>query len=128
MDGEHLQRRYRIIYDCFDKPVLRRLLESSQYLSIRYTERLAEVGIASSVGSTGDSYDNAMAESIIGLFKTESIWPRGPWKNIDEVEYATLEWVDWYNNKRLLGPIGDIPPVEFEAAYYEQQNGQAMAA
>jgi transposase InsO family protein len=100
----------------------------SQYLSIRYTERLAEAHIESSVGSTGDSYDNAMAESIIGLFKTESIWPRGPWKNIDAVEYATLEWVDWYNNRRLLGPIGDIPPVEFEAAYYEQQNGQAMAA
>jgi transposase InsO family protein len=100
----------------------------SQYLSIRYTERLGEAGIESSVGSTGDSYDNAMAESIIGLFKTESIWPRGPWKNIDDVEYATLEWVDWYNNKRLLGPIGDIPPVEFEAAYYEQRNGQAMAA
>jgi transposase InsO family protein len=99
-----------------------------QYLSIRYTERLAEAGVASSVGSTGDSYDNAMAESIIGLFKTENIWPRGPWKNIDEVEYATLEWVNWYNNKRLLGPIGDIPPVEFEAAYYEQQNGQAIAA
>jgi len=100
----------------------------SQYLSIRYTERLAEAGIESLVGSTGDSYDNAMAESIIGLFKTECIWPRGPWKNIDAVEYATLEWVDWYNNKRLLGPIGDIPPVEFEAAYYEQQNRQAMAA
>jgi transposase InsO family protein len=100
----------------------------SQYLSIRYTERLAEAGIESSVGSTGDSYDNAMAESIIGLFKTENIWPRGPWKNLDEVEYATLEWVNWYNNKRLLGPIGDLPPVEFETAYYEQQNGQAMAA
>lgn len=100
----------------------------SQYLSIRYTERLGEAGIESSVGSTGDSYDNAMAESIIGLFKTESIWPRGPWKNIDQVEYATLEWVDWYNNRRLLGPIGDIPPVEFEAAYYEQEKGQAMAA
>ena len=100
----------------------------SQYLSIRYTERLAEAGIESSVGSTGDSYDNAMAESIIGLFKTESIWPQGPWKNIDEVEYATLQWVDWYNNRRLLGPIGDIPPAEFEAAYYEQENRQAMAA
>jgi putative transposase len=100
----------------------------SQYLSIRYTERLAEAGIESSVGSVGDSYDNAMAESIIGLFKTETIWPRGPWKNIDEVEYATLEWVDWYNNRRLLEPIGNIPPVEFEAAYYEQQEGQAMAA
>jgi putative transposase len=100
----------------------------SQYLSIRYTERLAEAGIESSVGSTGDSYDNAMAESIIGLFKAENIWPRGPWRNLEEVEYATLEWVDWYNNKRLLGPIGDMPPAEYEAAYYEQQNGQAIAA
>jgi transposase InsO family protein len=100
----------------------------SQYLSIRYTERLAEAGIESSVGSVGDSYDNAMAESIIGLYKTEMIWPRGPWKNLDEVEYATLEWVNWYNNQRLLEPIGNIPPVEFEAAYYEQENGQAMAA
>ncbi len=100
----------------------------SQYLSIRYTERLAEAGIESSVGSVGDSYDNAMAESIIGLYKAEKIWPRGPWKNLDAVEYATLEWVDWYNNQRLLEPIGNIPPVEFEAAYYEQENGQAMAA
>ena len=100
----------------------------SQYLSIRYTERLAEAGIESSVGSVGDSYDNAMAESIIGLYKTEKIWPRGPWKNLDEVEYATLEWVDWYNNRRLLEPIGNIPPIEFEAACYEQENGQAMAA
>ena len=100
----------------------------SQYLSIRYTERLAETEIESSVGSVGDSYDNAMAESIIGLCKTEKIWLEGPWRNIDEVEYATLVWVNWYNNKRLLEPIGNIPPVEFEAAYYEQQNGQAMAA
>ena len=100
----------------------------SQYLSIRYTERLAEAQIESSVGSVGDSYDNAMAESIIGLYKTEIIWPRGPWKNLDEVEYATLEWVNWYNNHRLLEPIGSIPPIEFEAAYYEQENGQAMAA
>ncbi|MGB5201512.1 MAG: IS3 family transposase [Sedimenticolaceae bacterium] len=100
----------------------------SQYLSIRYTERLAEAQIESSVGSVGDSYDNAMAESIIGLYKTETIWPRGPWRNLDEVEYATLEWVNWYNNQRLLEPIGNIPPIEFEAAYYEQENGQAMAA
>jgi transposase InsO family protein len=100
----------------------------SQYLSIRYTERLAEAGIESSVGSVGDSYDNALAESIIGLFKTEMIWPRGPWKTINEVEYATLTWVDWYNNKRLLEPIGNIPPAELEQAYYEQQDGQAMAA
>ncbi len=100
----------------------------SQYLSIRYTERLAEAEVESSVGSKGDSYDNAMAESIIGLYKTESIWPQGPWKNLDQVEYATLQWVSWYNNKRLLEPIGNIPPVEFEAAYYEQKNRQAMAA
>ena len=93
-----------------------------------YTERLAEACIESSVGSVGDSYDNALAESIIGLYKTEKIWLQGPWRNIDEVEYATLEWVDWYNNRRLLEPIGNIPPVEFEAAYYEQENGQAMAA
>jgi transposase InsO family protein len=90
----------------------------TQYLSIRYTERLAEAGIESSVGGVGDSYDNAMAKSIIGLYKTEKVWPKGPWSNLDEVEYAILEWVDWYNNKRLLELIGNIPPVEFEAAYY----------
>ncbi len=100
----------------------------SQYLSIRYTERLAEVGIESSVGSVGDSYDNALAESIIGLYKTEVIRPRGPWKNIDEVEYATLEWVDWFNNKRLLESIGNIPPAELEQAYYEQLESRAEAA
>jgi putative transposase len=100
----------------------------SQYLSIRYTERLAEAGIESSVGSVGDSYDNALAESIIGLYKTELIWPRGPWKNIDEVEYATLEWVDWFNNKRLLEPIGNIPPAELEKAYYEQLESQPKVA
>jgi putative transposase len=100
----------------------------SQYLSIRYTERLAEAGIESSVGSVGDSYDNALAECIIGLFKTEVICRRGPWKTIDEVEYATCEWVDWFNNRRLLESIGDIPPAEFEQAYYEQQEGRAEAA
>ena len=99
-----------------------------QYLSIRYTERLAEAGIESSVGSVGDSYDNALAETINGLFKAEVIWPRGPWKNLDAVEYATLEWVDWFNNRRLLEPIGDIPPAEFEQAYYDQLDGQAVAA
>ncbi len=91
-----------------------------QYLSIRYTERLAEVGIEPSVGSIGDSYDNALAETINGLFKTEVIHPNGPWRNLEEVEFATLEWVDWFNNRRLLGPIGDIPPVEFEQMYYER--------
>ena len=100
----------------------------SQYVAIRYTERLAEAGIAPSVGSVGDSYDNALAESIIGLFKTEVIRRRGPWRNIDAVEFASLEWVDWFNTRRLLEPIGNIPSAEAEARYYEQLNEQAMAA
>jgi putative transposase len=99
-----------------------------QYLSIRYTERLAEADIESSVGSVGDSYDNALAETMFGLYKAEVIWPRGPWKNIEEVEYATLVWVDWFNNRRLLEPIGDIPPAEFEQAYYDELERQAVAA
>jgi transposase InsO family protein len=99
-----------------------------QYVSIRYTERLSEVGITPSVGSVGDSYDNALAESIIGLYKTEIIRQRGPWKNIDEVEYVTLTWVDWFNNKRLLEPIGDMPPAEKEDIYYQQLTGSAEAA
>ena len=90
----------------------------SQYLSIRYTERLAEAGICPSVGSAGDSYDNALAETIIGLYKTELIRRRGPWRGIDDVEYATLEWVDWFNHRRLLEPIGHVPPAEFEKAHY----------
>ena len=100
----------------------------SQYLSIRYTERLAEAGVESSVGSVGDSYDNALAETINGLYKTEVIRRRGPWRHIDEVEYATLEWVDWFNNRRLLEPIGNVPPAEFEQAYYRQLEESAMAA
>ena len=99
-----------------------------QYLSIRYTERLQEVGVEPSVGSTGDSYDNAMAESIIGLYKTEVIHARGPWRSLDAVEYATLEWVDWFNNRRLLGPIGHVPPAEFEREYHRLNTGQALAA
>ena len=90
----------------------------SQYLSIRYTERLAEAGAVASVGSKGDSYDNALAETIIGLYKTEVIRRKGPWKNIDDVEFATLEWVDWFNNRRLFEPIGDIPPAEYELNYW----------
>jgi len=91
-----------------------------QYLSIRYTERLAEAGIETSVGSRGDSYDNALAESVIGLYKAEVIRHEGPWKGLEEVEFATLEWVDWFNNTRLLEPIGYVPPAEFEEAYYAQ--------
>jgi transposase InsO family protein len=102
----------------------------SQYLSIRYGDRLAEAGIEPSVGSVGDSYDNALAETINGLYKTEVIRNRnkGPWKTIDDVEYATLNWVDWFNNRRLLEPIGDIPPIEYEMQYYEQIEGSAMVA
>jgi putative transposase len=92
----------------------------TQYLSMRYTERLAEAGIAPSVGSRGDSYDNALAESIIGLFKTEVIQLKGPWRHLEAVEFATLRWVDWFNNRRLLEPIGYVPPAEYEARYYEQ--------
>ena len=99
-----------------------------QYLSIRYTERLAEAGIEPSVGSRGDAYDNAMAESVIGLYKTELIARKGPWKSLDEVEFKTLEWVDWFNNRRLLEPIGYMPPVEYEAMYYQQQMAPAMVA
>ena len=91
-----------------------------QYLSIRYTERLAEAGIEPSVGSRGDSYDNALAESVIGLYKTEVIRHEGPWRSLDEVEYATLEWVDWFNHQRLLEPIGYVPPAEYEEEYYRQ--------
>ena len=99
-----------------------------QYLSIRYSERLAEAGIESSVGSKGDSYDNAMAETINGLYKTEVIRKRGPWKSIEDVEYATLEWVDWFNHRRLLEPIGNIPPAEYEQQYYDQLEGSARVA
>ncbi len=99
-----------------------------QYLSIRYTERLAEAGIEPSVGSVGNSYDNALAETIFGLYKTEVIRPNGPWRSIEEVEFATLEWVDWFNNRRLFGPIGDVPPVEFEAMYDERQEAPVIVA
>jgi transposase InsO family protein len=102
--------------------------KGSQYLSIRYTDRLMEAGIEPSVGSTGDAYDNALAETINGLFKTEVIHHRGPWKGLDDVEYATLEWVDWFNNRRLLEPIGYIPPAELESNYYRQLEESAMVA
>jgi putative transposase len=92
----------------------------SQYLSMRYTERLADAGIEPSVGSRGDSYDNALAESVIGLFKAEVIRRKGPWRSLEAVEFSTLVWVDWFNHRRLLGPIGFMPPAEYEARYYEQ--------
>jgi transposase InsO family protein len=100
----------------------------SQYVSIKYTERLAEAGVEPSVGSVGDSYDNALAETINGLYKAEVIHRRGPWRNFEAVEYATLEWVDWFNHRRLLEPIGNIPPAEAEAQYYAAIDSLDMAA
>ena len=100
----------------------------SQYLAIRYTERLAEAGIAPSVGSVGDSFDNALAETVIGLFKTEVIRRRGPWRSLEAVEFATLEWVHWFNHRRLLEPIGNVPPAEAEDRYHATFDEAAMAA
>jgi putative transposase len=100
----------------------------SQYLSLKFSERLAEIGIAASVGSVGDSYDNALAETINGLYKTELIKRRGPWRTVDHVEYATAEWVDWFNHRRLYEHCGDMPPAELEAAYYARNRAQPTAA
>jgi transposase InsO family protein len=96
-----------------------------QYLAIRYTERLVLAGIEPSVGSRGDSYDNALAETIIGLYKTELVYPRGPWSRIEDLELATLEWVWWFNNHRLLGPLGHVPPAEFEQMHHTRQTAQS---
>jgi transposase InsO family protein len=111
-----------------NEPLIHHSDRGSQYLSIRYSERLAAAGIEASVGSVGDAYDNALAETINGLYKTEVIRKRGPWKGLEDVEYATLEWVDWFNNRRLLSSIGDIPPVEFEKAYYTGSEVMPRAA
>jgi len=119
------------LYDRQDDSVDRLIHHSDrgvQYLSIRYTERLAEAGIEPSVGSKGDSYDNALAESVIGLFKTEVIRRRGPWRSLEDVEFATLEWVAWFNHSRLLEPIGHVPPAEHEEAFYCRQQAPAELA
>ena len=108
--------------------MLRPTFEAAQYVSIKYTERLAEAGIEPSVGSVADSYDNALAETINGLYKAEVIHRRGPWRGFEAVEFATLEWVDWFNNRRLLETIGNIPPAEAEARYYVQSNEFARVA
>lgn len=97
----------------------------SQYLAIRYTERLADAGIEASVGSRGDSYDNALAETVIGLYKAEVIYHAGPWRGLEQVELATLDWVHWFNTERLLAPLGYVPPAEFEEQYAVQQDPQA---
>jgi putative transposase len=99
----------------------------SQYTSIAFTERLAAAGVSSSVGTVGDAYDNALAESVIGLFKTELIKPGGPWRTAEQVEIATLEYTDWFNHRRLYEACGDIPPAELEAAYYSQNTALAEA-
>ncbi len=116
----------------YSRPNSTRLVHHSdrgtQYLAIRYTERLGEAGIESSVGSVGDSYDNALAETVIGLYKTEVIHRAGPWRNAEEVEFATLEWVDWFNNRRLLEPLGYIPPIEYEEQFYRAHQTPAVGA
>jgi putative transposase len=101
--------------------------DAGQYTSIAFTERLATAGVDPSVGSVGDAYDNALAETTIGLYKTELIKPRGPWKTADQVEVATLEWIDWYNHHRLHQACGDIPPAELETAHHRRQAALAEA-
>ena len=113
---------------CSDGELVHHSDRGIQYLSIRYTERLAEAGIAPSVGSVGDSYDNALAESVIGLYKTELINRKGPWTCLEDLEFATLRWVEWFNNRRLLERIGYVPPAEFEAAYYAKHEAPAELA
>ncbi len=109
-------------------PLVHHSDRGAQYLAIRYTERLAAAGIDASVGSRGDSYDNALAESVIGLFKTEVIRRQGPWRSLEEVEFATLTWVHWFNTTRLLEPLGYLPPAEFEAQHYDTITPHAMQA
>jgi transposase InsO family protein len=120
--------RFPVFIATSNLAVLRRPAESAQYVSIKYTERLAEAGVEPSVGSVGDSYDNALAETINGLYKAEVIHRRGPWRSFEAVEFATLEWVDWFNNRRLLEPIGNVPPAEAEERYYAMLEHPAMAA
>ena len=116
-----------LIATSFVRP-LRRPLESALYVSIKYTERLADAGIEPSLGSVGDSYDNALAETINGLYKAEVIHRRGPWRSFEAVEFATLEWVDWFNHRRLLEPIGNIPPAKAEARYFAALDQIKIAA
>src|SRR5487761_2473351 len=126
-DGEPRPRRLTRCSARF-RQALRRPLEPAQYVSIKYTERLAEAGVEPSVGSVGDSYDNALAETINGLYKAEVIHRRGPWRSFEASEIATLEWVDWFNHRRLLEPIGNNPPAEAEDRYYTMREQPAMAA
>ena len=111
-------------YGRSNKQVLQRLVEPGQYVSVAYTERLAEIGARPSIGSIGDSYDNSLAESVNGLYKTELIRRRSPWRNVEHVELETLAWVEWFNNRRLHSELGDIPPAEFEHNYYARTRTQ----
>ncbi len=111
-------------YSVCNQPVLLRSIEPGQYTSIRYSNRLDDAGAVASIGSVGDSYDNAMAESIIGLYKRECVRHDGPFRTVDEAELATLSWVDWFNVDRLHGEIGHVPPIELEADYYREINAQ----
>lgn len=105
--------------------MLRRSIESGQYTSIAFTERLADIGVSPSIGTVGDAFDNALAETVIGLYKTELINPQRPWKTVEQVEIATLHYIDWFNNARLYEENGDIPPAELEQAYHRQQRPSA---
>ena len=108
-------------YTHSNNPVLHRPIEPAQYTSLTFTDRLLEAVLDASIGATGNSYDNALAETINGLYKTELIKPFGPWRTVDQVEVATLEWVDWFNHRRLYEYCGDMPPVDLEALYYDSE-------
>ena len=118
-NGRPRQRRSSSSYNQRDQAVLLRPIEPKQYLAIVYSERLEEAGIAPSVGTVGDSYDNALAETVNGLYKTECTIPRGPWRNAADLEIATATWVEFYNKLRLHGSLNRMAPAEFEAAYWE---------
>lgn len=132
----HTTMRTELVLDALEQALHDRELDGrlvvhsdrgSQYVAMRYTERLAAAGAAPSVGSVGDAYDNALAESVIGLFKAEVIHRRGPWRGFDDVEYATLEWVAWFNTQRLLAPLGYVPPAEYEEQFYRDQAAHTAA-
>ena len=123
-DYDREWRQYQVEFNRLRVELTQAQIEEA--LSPEDAERLAEIGIEPSVGSVGDSYDNALAETINGLYKTEVIHPNGPWKNVDEVEFATLEWVDWFNHRRLLEPLGGMPPSEYEALYEERTLSSTM--
>jgi hypothetical protein len=115
-------------YGYYNSLVVRRSVESGQYTSIRYTSRLVDAGAVASIGTVGDSYDNAQAETLIGLYKTEMVRREGPWRSVDDLELATLNWVHWFNEQRLHGALGHVPPVEYEQAFQRQKHPRTAAA